>query len=89
MYGVCSGTDFNTCVLHNAHLPANAVFRKDGYSYTCKIVISFLTNVAVISFLTDPPRLAASHTASHDGLAYLLYPAHCRLPNDEGCLGGE
>ena len=30
MYGVCSGTDFNTCVLHNAHLPANAVFRKDG-----------------------------------------------------------
>ena len=30
MYGVCSGTDFNTCVLHNAHLPANAVSRKDG-----------------------------------------------------------
>jgi hypothetical protein len=30
VYGVCSGTDFNTCVLHNAHLPANAVSRKDG-----------------------------------------------------------
>ena len=44
VYGVCSGTDANTCVLHNAHLPANAVSRKDGVLLHVHNTYSFAVN---------------------------------------------